>query len=164
MKTTITTAVLGLLLALLPACNTTPKEPDPAWRSAEVNAPTRAILWDMTVAALEREGYPVGTRLDPDSLVAETGWAEERAPFSGDGVRRRAVVQYRSLGDARWEVDVRIKQQRNMSLRPLDRDYDEWEWVADDAESAAVLLGRIRGALGPEIELSTPGSDDLDRY
>lgn len=149
------------LFMLLPCllvwgCNTTPKEPDPAWRSAELTAPSRAILWDMTVAALERERYPMGTRLDPDSLEAETGWIEERAPFSGDGLRRRAVVRYRPLGSGRWAVDVRVKQQRNMSLRPLDRDYDEWEWVPDDVEKARVLLGRIRGALGTDFELSTP--------
>jgi hypothetical protein len=148
--------------AALAACATTPKEPDPAWRSAELTAPSRSVLWFMTASALERERYPVGSGVDPDSLEAESGWKTDLAPFSGDGVRRQAVVRYRPLGDGRWAVDVRVRRQRNMSLvRPTDPTYADWEWTADDVQAAALLLGRIRAALGPEIELSEPPVEDF---
>jgi hypothetical protein len=142
-------ALPAAALLLVLGCSSTKKEPEPTWRSAVVEAPSRGILWDMTVGVLEFSGYPIGTRLDPDSLEAQTGWAVERAPFSGDGVRRRATVRYRPTDEGSWEVDVRVAQQRNVSLRPLQPEYDEWEWTGDDLEAAQLLLARIRANLGP---------------
>ncbi|MEO0652223.1 MAG: hypothetical protein AAFZ65_16230 [Planctomycetota bacterium] len=149
------------LLCVLAACSTTRPEPDPAWRSADLTAPSRVILWDMTLAALDRGGYPPGAKIDPDAMEAESGWLTELQPFSGEGIRRKAVVRLRPLGSGEWGVDVRVKQQRNMSLvRPTDPEYAEWEWTGDDTESAGLLLAWIRGAVDPRFEASTGAGDE----
>lgn len=145
----------AVLFSGLAACSLTPKEPDPAWRSADLTAPSRVILWDMTLAALDRGGYPPGAKIDPDTLEAESGWRTELQPFSGEGIRRKAVVRLRPMGEGDWGVDVRVKQQRNMSLvRPTDPEYAEWEWTGDDVESAGLILAWIRGAVDPRFEAS----------
>lgn len=148
-------AVRGLLAALLAllglwGCQSVDREPDPAWRTAEIEAPSQSILWETAVAALERERYPIGSGLDPDALEAKSGWKLDLSPFSRDGRRRQAVVRCRPLDGLRWAIDVRVRQQRNMSLvYPTDPSYAEWEWTVDDVQSAALLLTHIRAALGP---------------
>jgi hypothetical protein len=157
------TWLLVPLLALVGSCALTPGEPDPDWISAEVQAPSQSILWDMTIGALDRLGYPVGSGLDPSELHALSGWKLLLGTFSGDGRRLQAEVRYRPLADATWMVDVRIKQQRNVSLiDPTEVATAEWEWTADDREAAQVLLQHIRSALDPRIELS-PAAAPLRR-
>ncbi len=150
---------LGLLAAcllsvLLTACQSSPRHP-PNWVSGEVAVPSERILWEVTVLALEQHGYPVGTKLDPVTLEAVTGWSNHAAPFRGKGYRERAHVKYARTEDGDYGVDVRVEREVNMDLvRPLDLSYAEWEPAPDNQEQAQILLQRIRAYVGGNFEMT----------
>lgn len=147
--------LLCLCLVWLASC--TSNRPEPQWRAGEIGVASESVLWEVTVLAMEKEGFPVGAGLDPADGVAISGWKSSLAPFKGKGWRARAHVQYERLAPGRYRVEVRVEKEVNEDLaRPLDPSYAQWEPAADDLERADVLLQRIRSYLGGEIEVSAP--------
>lgn len=142
-------------LALLAACASRP--PPAEWRDGEIAAASENVLWEVTVIALEKEGYPVGAGLDPAEGRAVSGWRSSLAPFKGKGWRARAHVEYERAAPGRYRLRVRVERELNQDgVRPLDPSYAEWEPAPDDVERANVLLQRIRSYLGGEIEVAEP--------
>ena len=165
--------LLALLLAPVLAAGGTvascssgpPKEPEPAWQNWAPSIDNEKILWEVTVLALEKLRYPLGTGLDPASMRAESGWDMHLQPFKGKGYRRQAVVQYVRDDEGRYVCQVRVRRQLNQSLiNPLDPAYAEWEWTADDLDAAAVLLQHIRSRLPDSFEVTEPEPDPLEEW
>jgi len=147
-------ALAPLLLALAAACSSTPHV-KPQWSTGQVNVPSERILWEVTMLALEKQEFPVGSRIDPVALEAVTGWRNHLAPFRGEGYRERAHVKYRHTGGGTYEVDVRVEREANMDIsRPLDARYAKWEPSPDDSQKAGILLQRIKAYVGGEIEVN----------
>ncbi len=145
------------LLALAAGCSSTSKY-KPEWQEGELAAPSDRLLWEVTVFALDKERYPLGSGIDPVTLTAVSGWRNSLQPFRGKGRRARAEVRYEPLGPGRYKVRVRVEQQVNMDIvRPLDLTYAKWEEGPDDPQAAAVILQRVRSWMGPELELANPG-------
>ena len=64
------------------------------WETDELSVGSERILWECTVFTLEKDGFPVGTGLDPTTLTATSGWKNSLAPFKAQGWRERAYVRY----------------------------------------------------------------------
>ena len=148
--------LLPLVLALVgAACQSGPKYP-PDWKAREIEVPSDRLLWEVTVFALQKESFPVGSQMDPSTLVALSGWRYSLAPFRGQGFRERAEVRFRPIGPRRYKVEVRVQKELNMDpVRPLDISYAEWEEAPDNAEAAQVLLQRIESWVAPELRLES---------
>jgi len=145
-------AALSLSLAL-GACETTRRHPA-QWQSDEIEVPSERLLWEVTVFALEKERYPVGTQLDPTTLTAVSGWRNSLAPFKGKGRRERAEVRYTAVGPKLYRVEVRVEREINMDpVRPMDLSYAEWESAPDNVEAASILMQRIKSWIGPGLEM-----------
>jgi len=160
-------AVARLLLVLLPvlaleSCALmSPSEPDPNWRMADVSAPSENVLRVMSIGALERLGYKK-VESDPTGLHISTGWRNSLAPFSGDGYRVMAEIEYSPISAGIWSVRVRVKRQFNMSMiKPNDASFAEWEWGPDDVEEASVLLQQLRSSLDPVEDFDV--GEEVDR-
>jgi len=139
----------------LPSCASS--DSDAAWIEADVKADTERILWQVTVLALERNGYPIGSGVNPNELKAVSGWRTSLAPFKGDGFRDRAHVYWQrdAQDPKRWHAKVRVERQSNENLsKPLDISYAEWEDQPDDQERARLVLNTIKALLGGEFKLN----------
>ena len=155
--------LLGLVLcAALAAsgCSAIEKsEPEPAWQSAVVHAPSDRVLWKLVLQALQRMDYPLGAGLDPGGMKVETGWRLDMHPFSRKGERKMAVLKMKPEERGSWKVEARVKKQTNKELaRPLDPRYADWEWEPDDVDEARVLLQHVRSALDDGRTLTAPDS------
>jgi hypothetical protein len=140
-------------LALAPGCASTPDE---AWHEGSVTAPTERVLWQVTVLALERNDFPVGSGVNPSTLKAVSGWRVSLAPFKGDGYREQAHIEWtRDESQAgRWNGRVRVHRQRNENLsKPLDISYAEWEDDPDDQDRARLLFNTVKALLGGEFKV-----------
>lgn len=139
--------------------------PDEGWHEGSVSAPTERVLWQVTVLALERNDFPVGSGVNPSTLKAVSGWRVSLAPFKGDGYREQAHIEWTrdKAQEGRWNGRVRVHRQRNENLsKPLDISYAEWEDEADDADRARLLFNTVRALLGGEFKVEprkqrTPG-------
>ncbi|MCZ6597427.1 MAG: hypothetical protein O7B99_07310 [Planctomycetota bacterium] len=148
----------------LGACSTAPKEPDPLWVEAEVEAGSDRLLWKLTLLSLNKMNFPEGSEMDPTNMRVVSGWKNELSPWKSEGFREQAEVNCVPVGPGRWRVEARIKRQTNESLtRPLDLRYAEWEWAPDNEMGARILLQHIRSFLGPSIELSEDEKSRLER-
>lgn len=145
---------IALLATLaLVGCASTSDDRNPR-PSFEIEAPSENVLWAVCGQEVQRLGFPVGSDADPASRRMLSGWRASLAPFRGKGHRERAEVRIESLGERRFKVEVRVESERNMNLsRPIDPAYAEWESQADDESSATILIQRIKGRLGEEIEV-----------
>jgi hypothetical protein len=162
MKLLRTTAAV-LVLALLGACNSAPKEPDGTWIRGNVEASSNRVLWRVTLLAMDKLGFPRSPHVDPNSLHCESGWKTQLQPFRGQGTRHMAVVDMTPVGDGTWDLKVRVKLQVNMTLaKPLDPTYAEWEWRNDDYRAAQVLLQHIKTYLPSTIEVRERPKDPLE--
>lgn len=145
-------AALALPLALA-ACETT-RKPPPQWQSSEIEVPSERLLWEVTVFALEKERFPVGTQLDPTTLTAVSGWRNSLAPFKGKGRRERAEVRYQAVGPKLYRVQVRVEREINEDpVRPMDLSYAKWEPSPDNVEAASILMQRIKSWIAPGLEM-----------
>lgn len=145
--------LLLALTALGAACQSGKKHP-PQWQVDEIDVPSDRLLWEVTMFALEKEGYPTGTDLDPASHTALSGWRYSLAPWRGKGRRERAEIVFEPLGPLQWRVKARVEQELNMDMvRPMDLSYAEWEPAPDNPEAALVLIQRIRTWIAPQLEL-----------
>jgi hypothetical protein len=132
------------------------------WQGSEVSAPSDRVLWEVSVYALEKEGFPTGAGLDPATQVATTPWRNSLAPFKGEGYREQAQVKFTRVAPGRFRVDVRVKRQTNEDLvRPMDLTYAKWEDAADNKDRAQVLLQRIKSRMGTDLESTGAPKDPL---
>lgn len=155
-------ALVLALGALFAACETSP-EYDPMWESTEVSAPSERLLLQVISLALGKEGFPVGSGVDPTEGSILTGWRTSLQPFRGEGRRDRAEVWYERLDSGRFRVEARIEREVNNDvLRPMDPTYAEWKAAPDDDTGARILLQRIRSWLREELELE-PEVDPIER-
>ena len=144
--------------SLLPACQSSSKYPE-QWRTEEIDVPTDRLLWEVTVFALEKEGYPTGTDLNPTNLEAVSGWRYSLAPFRGKGRRERAHIHFEALGPKRYRLQVRVERENNMDpVRPMDLSYADWKEAPDNTDASLILVQRIRSWIAPGLELKAPNA------
>jgi hypothetical protein len=143
--------LLSLLLVLpvlsLAACQSSPKV-DPVWVEGEIESPSTHLVWQVSLVALQKAGYPVGAEVDPTTLRAISGWKQSLAPFRGQGSREQAEVTFTHMEEGRYQVRVRVRRERNMDIiRPLDPTYADWEAQADNSLAARRILQLILSLL-----------------
>ena len=144
--------------SLLPACQSSSKHPE-QWRTEEIDVPTDRLLWEVTVFALEKEGYPTGTDLNPTNLEAVSGWRYSLAPFRGKGRRERAHIHFEALGPKRYRLQVRVERENNMDpVRPMDLSYADWKEAPDNTDASLILVQRIRSWIAPGLALKAPNA------
>ncbi len=144
------------LLALLPACQSGKQHPA-VWQTGELESQSERILWQISAMALDKEGFPTGSGLDPTTLQAISGWRNDLSPFRGKGYREQAQVNFQPLGTGRWNVRVRVKREVNMDIvKPLDLQFAKWESAPDAVDRAQVLMQRIRSWLNPSPNFGDP--------
>jgi hypothetical protein len=156
-------ALLLLALAVAACSSVARKEAQDAkvarWKTAEVDSPSDRVLWQLTLLALQTQGYPLAAGTDSGARVVETGWKTDMQPFRGEGQRRRAVVRMTPLEPGRWKLEARVKREDNQNLvAPLDPVRAEWEPAADDEAAAEILLQHIRARLRPELGAKSSGA------
>ncbi|MDP1795568.1 MAG: hypothetical protein Q8K63_15635 [Acidimicrobiales bacterium] len=131
----------------------------PEWSAGEFAVPSENVLWTVCGQEMQRVGFPVGTQASAARMLLSSGWRTELAPFRGKGYRVRAEVRFERVAPARYKVDVRVaKEVNNDMIRPLDPAQAKWEAVADDVETAQILLQRIRSRLSDPLEVNAPKS------
>lgn len=124
------------------------------WQTLEVTAPSDRVVWQLTLLALQSQGFPLAAGSDLGARQVESGWKTDLQPFRGEGERRRAVVKLTPLAPGRWKLEARVKREHNQNLvTPLDPVRAEWEHAADDEAAAKILLQHIRARLRPELEV-----------
>lgn len=144
------------VLALLLFQGCAGSRPDPQWLEAPVESVNENILWRVTVEALQKTGFPLGTGLDQSHLHAVSGWDTHLAPFRGDGFRERCTIELVPKSGVVYEARVRVERERNMDIvHPLDLSYAEWEQDPDDTDRARLVLGYMKAMLGPAFELKS---------
>lgn len=127
------------------------------WKSAEVEAPSDRVLWQLTLLSVQGQGFPLAAGSDLGSRKLESGWKIDLQPFKGQGSRRRAIVRLTPLEPGRWKVETRVRVEHNQNLvTPLDPVRAQWKTSADDEGGAQVILQHIRARLSPELELAPP--------
>ena len=148
---------LASLFVALAACASTSEEEEEEglWREAEVSAPSDRVLWQLTLLSLQNLGYPLSSGLDPSGGVVTTGWKTDLQPFSGEGMRTRAVVKLSPIEPGRWKVRARVAKELNKAMAsPLDATRAEWKEAPDDERTAAIVLMHIRSRLDPKLEIA----------
>ncbi len=149
-------AALTLFVALFAAGCATPHS-DAKWTADTVEAASDRVLWEVTVFALQKTNFPVGSGLEPGKMVAVSGWHTQLAPFHAEGTREQCEIRYTALEARKYKVEVRVKKEHNDDVhRPLDLSYAEWKEDPDDEERAHIVLGYIKALLGPGFELKDP--------
>src|SRR5262245_3317443 len=124
------------------------------WSSLEVTAPSDRVLWQLTLLALQNQGYPLASGSDPGARQVESGWKTDMQPFRGAGQRRRAVVKLTPLSPGHWKLEARVRCEHNQNLvSPLDPVRAEWEHAPDDEAAAKILLQHINARLKPELQV-----------
>jgi hypothetical protein len=124
------------------------------WKSIEVDSPSDRVLWQLTLLAVQSQGYPLGPGTDPGEHEVQTGWKTDLQPFRGKGSRRRAILRLTPLEPGRWQLEARVRTENNHNLvTPLDPVRAEWKPAADDQIAAMVLLQHVRSRLRPELVL-----------
>ena len=142
---------LALVVSLATGCAI---EPPAQWATGTVTASSERVLWQVTVLALEKTEFPVGSRMDPATLTAVSGWRISLAPFKGKGFREQCEVQYTAKAPREYDVQVRVRREKNQDIvQPLDLTYAEWEADEDDVERAGVVLQYIKSLLGNEFNV-----------
>ena len=149
----LTLLIAACLASALCACESQTKYP-PAWKTDEVRVASERLLWEVTVFALDKEKFPVGSQMDPTTLTALSGWRNSLAPFRGKGRRERAEVRYEPLGPNLYRVMARVEREINDDyVQPMDLSYAKWESAPDNQEAALVLIQRIRSWIEPGFEM-----------
>lgn len=151
--------LLPLCLAplLLPSCAMF-QEGEPNWTLDEVEVLNASVLHQALAMALDDLGYRLDGVEAPGQGVARTLWKEDRHPFQGRGTRSRATIEYELVQPPAAEegaprpnphhaLKVAVEVERNMSNRPLDPSYDEWEEAGESPDTARHLLAKIKAYL-----------------
>ncbi len=129
-------------------------EPEPAWVQGKVTAASDRVLREVTALALQKSGFPGGSGIEPGRLTATSGWYVSLAPFRGKGYREQCEVKYTPAGPNEYQVDVRVRREKNDDLvKPLDITYADWKPEPDNPEHAKIVLQYIRSMLGGSFEI-----------
>jgi hypothetical protein len=129
-------------------------EPEPAWVNAKVSAASDRVLREVTSLALQKSGFPGGSGIEPGKLTAVSGWHVSLAPFRGKGFREQCEVKYTPAGPNEYQVDVRVRREKNDDLvKPLDITYADWKPEPDNPEHAKIVLQYIKSMLGSSFEV-----------
>jgi hypothetical protein len=130
------------------------------WSSIEVQAPSDRVVWQLTLLALQGQGYPLTAGADPGSRAIESGWKTDLQPFRGEGQRRRALVRLAAIEKGLWKLEARVKVEENKNLvTPLDATRAQWKAAPDDELSARTLLQHVRARLHADDLPSAPRTD-----
>ena len=141
-------ALGALLLALCLAFAGCASAPPEQWLEDEITASSDRVLWDVTILALQKSGFPLGASLEPGKLDATSGWMISLAPFRGKGFREQCEVRYTPESEREYKVAVRVRREKNDDLlHPLDLSYAEWVPEPDNADRARIVLQYIRALL-----------------
>jgi len=153
---TARSGALALVLSLFAACATsTDIEGD--WSEADIPIASERVLRQAAQIALQKNGFAPGTATDEAHKTVSSGWKVELQPFKGDGMRRKAHVQYEEKSERTWTVSVRVEKQTNEELaKPLDLASAKWEDADDDTEAANRILRYLQTVFGPDSSLTTP--------
>jgi hypothetical protein len=131
------------------------------WKSIEVDSPSDRVVWQLSLLALQSQGYPLGPGTDPGEREIHSGWKTDLQPFRGDGTRRRAILRLEPVEAGRWKLEARVRVESNQNLvAPLDPVRAEWKAAPDDEGAAQVLLQHVRSRLKPELSLGGPEGED----
>ena len=163
-----TTKLAGLVLLFAPLWGCTMfggPAPTAAWQEGEiVDVPSDRVLWKVALLSMESLGFP-RAKLDPASMHMVSGWRNSLAPFSKQGYRTQAEVQMVARGPGHWSIQTRVRKEINETIvRPLDLRYAEWTPVADDQESAVILLKHIQSRFDPTLELEDRPEDPVEAW
>jgi hypothetical protein len=145
--------VLCLLACFFASCWST--QPEPTWVQGKVGAASDRVLREVTALALLKSGFPGGSGIEPGKLTAVSGWHISLAPFRGKGYREQCEVKYTPVGTMEYQVDVRVRREKNDDIvKPLDITYADWTVEPDNPEHAQIVLQYIKSMLGSPFELS----------
>ncbi|MCC7015259.1 MAG: hypothetical protein IT454_22055 [Planctomycetes bacterium] len=145
--------ILSCAVTLAGACRSTSEE-HARWQDVELSAPSENVLWAVAGQELQRLGFPVGTEANQANNVMRSGWRTTLGAFRGEGHRERAEIRFESLDGGRYKLEVRVEREDNMDwVRPSDLGHAKWEAAADDTETAAILVQRIRARLPEPLEV-----------
>ncbi|MFT7662072.1 MAG: hypothetical protein ACI87A_000283 [Planctomycetota bacterium] len=145
--------VLAAACLLSPGCNLFGgSDPGGEWTEAEFSAASENVIWKVVLAGLDKRGFPRGAGLDPENMIAVSGWRRALAPFRGEGHQTKARIEITPLEDDQYTIRVRVLKQLNMALvNPGDARYAEWEWAPDDEIEAKILMQHFRTYLDAEL-------------
>ena len=152
-------SIHAILSILLTACTSVARQEhldakEARWLELEVTAPSDRVVWQLTLLALQGQGFPLAAGSDLGARQVESGWKTDMQPFRGEGQRRRAIVKMTPLGPGRWKLEARVRCEHNQNLvSPLDPVRAEWEHAADDEAAAKILLQHIQSRLRPQLEV-----------
>jgi hypothetical protein len=122
--------------------------PEAKWVGGELKATSERVLWEATRLALQKNNFPVGAGMDEAHLKAESGYTNSLAPFRGKGFREKCIVNWTSLGEGKWHLDVRVERDRNDDIsHPLDISYADWQPDPDNEDRARLVAQYIRSLL-----------------
>ncbi len=151
---------VALVLAVFAAC-TTAGAIEGDWSEADITIASERVLRQAAQIALQKNGFSPGTATDEAHKTVSSGWKVELQPFKGDGMRRKAHVQYEEKAERTWLVSVRVEKETNEELaKPLDLASAKWESADDDTESASRILRYIQTVFGAEITAQKPPVKD----
>lgn len=143
--------LFSLTLAALAACQTTPEHPE-QWVETTAAAPTDAVLWELSLMAIEEQGFPVGGGANPATMTATTGWRLSLAPFKSQGYRERVHLKLEPAEGSRFKLALHVQRETNENLaRPMDVRYAEWEPAPDDEAMAKILISKINARIGERL-------------
>lgn len=149
--------VAALALCLGAACTSTASGEDGEWVEADLAIPSERVLRQISVLAMERNGFPPGTPDANEPTTIVSGWKIDLQPFKSRGTREKAYVAYEDLGSGKFHVYVRVAKDTNEELaKPLELEQAQWESAADDQEMASRILRYMQTMLGSEFQLAPP--------
>ena len=153
MKQSWMIALFMLVVSLLPACQLFGgSEPDGEWIEVEFDAASENVIWQVVLQGLDKRGFPRASGIDPERLIANSGWRRSLAPFRGEGHQSQARVEIVALGADRYNIRIRVLKQINLALvNPGDLRYAEWEWAPDDELEAKILMQHFRTYLDSDL-------------
>jgi hypothetical protein len=160
-RTIVLVAILALACVSSPGCAS---EQPANYATASVTASSERVLWQVTILALEKTHFPIGARMDPATLTATSGWMTSLAPFRGKGYREQCEVHYTPKGPREYDVQVRVRREKNMDIvQPLDLTYAQWEADDDNVERAGVVLQYIKSLLGNEFAVGPKKKPEVSK-
>ena len=151
--------ILALVLALLSSCAGAGSR-DGDWVEADVVIASERVLRQAAAIALEKNDFPPSTEQGGLQSTVASSWKVDLQPFKGEGLRRRAYVQYEERGPGTWRVSVRVEKQTNEELaRPLELERAQWEDAPDDREAAGRILRYLLLVFGEKGSQLAPSGD-----
>lgn len=146
----------ALMLSLCAACSSTGSS-DGEWVEADLDIPSERVLRQISVLAMERNGFPPGTPDGNEPTMIVSGWKIDLQPFKSRGTREKAYLGYEERSAGKFHIFVRVEKDTNEELaKPLDLEQAQWESAADDQEMASRIVRYMETMLGKDFQLAPP--------